>query len=91
MTGLFGMPANMIELIIDSLAGLALALRLADRRIPLLDQALAVKICGYAEIIKSTPGQVGVYWNNDRTDMLVETKSSNPRIPLKIAHRLVQR
>jgi hypothetical protein len=79
----------MTEYTLDSLEGLALGLRLARQAERYLDQALAVDLWGYEEIIKATPLRVGVYWNSDRTDMLLAGQIPDFTFSLESANRLV--
>jgi hypothetical protein len=76
---------------LDSIEGLALGLRLAHRSERYLDQALAVHLLGFEEIVKDTPLQVGVYWNSGRTDMLVADQIPDFTFSLESAKRLLPR
>ena len=70
----------MLERMLDSLERLAVGLRVAHQAERCVAKALAVHIWGFEEIVKDTPLRVGIYWNADRTDMMLEG-SGLGRIP----------
>ena len=81
----------MFERTTNSLEGLAVGLRCAQQAERCLDQGLAVHIWGYEEIVKNTPLSVGVYWNTDRTDMLLEEEIPAFTASIEVANGLLPR